>query len=50
MKCIKFYNTHGGHVVRVSDKQAAHEVGAGRAIYAPKHWLKAARLKAAAGN
>lgn len=45
MKCIKFYRPHGGHVVRVTDDEAQREVAAGRAMYCPKHWLRAARIK-----
>lgn len=47
MKCIKYYRPHGGHVARVSDADAAREVSSGKAMYCPKHWWKAARLKEA---
>lgn len=43
MKCIVYHRDHGGHVTRVTDQEAVAEVKAGRAMYAPKHWLKAAR-------
>lgn len=42
MKCIRFYRPHGGYVARVSDDDAAREVKAGKAIYCPKRWFKAA--------
>lgn len=45
MKCIKYYRDHGGHVIRTTDKHAALEVSKGIAIYAPKSWFKAAKLK-----
>lgn len=44
MKCIRYFRKHGGHVVRVSDEQAAQAVKAERATYCPKHWFKAAKL------
>lgn len=47
MKCIKFYRQHGGHVTRVTNDEAHAAVRDGRAMYAPKHWLRAARLKEA---
>lgn len=43
MKTIKYYRPFGGHVVRVSDEEAAMVVGRNEAMYAPKSWLKAAR-------
>ena len=49
MKCIKFYPHHGGHVARVTDEEATQAVASKMAIYAPKHWWKAARLKEAEG-
>lgn len=45
MKCIKFYRPYGGHVVKVSDAEALKAVAEKRAMYAPKHWLKAAKLR-----
>lgn len=50
MKCIKFYRQHGGHVVRLPDEEAHALVKAGKAMYAPKHWLKAALRKEALGD
>lgn len=47
MKCIRFNQSHGGHVARVSDDDAAREVKAGKATYCPKHWFKAANNLAA---
>lgn len=47
-KCIKYYRTHGGHVARMSDGDAAEAVRAGKAMYCPKHWWKAALKKEAA--
>jgi hypothetical protein len=49
MKCIRYYRQHGGHVVRVPDEEARIMVKDGAAMYAPKHWLKAARAKEATG-
>lgn len=46
MKTIKYYRPFGGHVVRVKDNVADAEVKAKRAMYAPKHWLKAAKALA----
>ena len=45
MKCVKYYRPHGGHVVKLPDADALSEVSCGRAMYAPKHWLKAAAQK-----
>jgi hypothetical protein len=45
MKVIRFYRPHGGHVVRVTETEAEAQVRAGKAMYAPKHWLKAAIAK-----
>ena len=45
MKCVKYYRPHGGHIVKLSDADALIAVSSGRAMYAPKHWLKAAHLK-----
>lgn len=50
MKCIKFYRQNGGHVARVADDEAHAAVKSGRAIYAPKHWWKAAIAKEAAAR
>tara|TARA_R110000744_G_scaffold213318_1_gene332229 strand:- start:727 stop:879 length:153 start_codon:yes stop_codon:yes gene_type:complete len=45
MKCVKYYRQYGGNVVKISDADALSAVSSGRAMYAPKHWLKAAHLK-----
>lgn len=45
MKTVKFYRPHGGHVKRLPNEEAHSAVKSGKAMYAPKHWLKAARLK-----
>lgn len=45
MICVKFYRQHGGHVARLTDTEAHEAVKQGRAVYAPKHWLKAAIAK-----
>lgn len=44
MKCIKFNSKYGGHVVRVTNEEAATAVKENQAIYAPKHWWKAVKL------
>lgn len=41
-KCIKYYRPHGGHIVRVSDDDAAIQVRLGKATYCPKRLWKAA--------
>ena len=48
MKCFKFYRQHGGHVARLTDEEAAQAKLDGLGIYAPKSWLRAAKLKEAA--
>jgi|TARA_R110000851_G_scaffold331307_1_gene505293 hypothetical protein len=45
MKCFKFYRQHGGQVVRLTNDEAAKAKAAGMGIYAPKSWLRAAKLK-----
>ncbi len=45
MICIKFYRPYGGHIVRVSRREADVFVASGVAMFAPKHWWKAAKLK-----
>lgn len=45
MKCIKYYLQHGGHVVRLPDRIAFDLVQGGAAMFAPKHWWRAAMLK-----
>lgn len=47
MKCIKFYPKSGGHVARVVESVAAEQVAKGNAMYCPKRWFKAAKLKEA---
>lgn len=50
MKCIKLYRHNGGHVVRMADADAHDLVKDGAAIYAPKHWYKAALAKERKGD
>lgn len=45
MKCIRFYRRYGGHVARVSDAEAARAVSDQKAVYCPRHWWRAAKLK-----
>lgn len=42
MKTVKFCRTNGGHVVRLTDSEAAAVVKSGKGIYCPKHWYRAA--------
>ncbi len=44
MKCIQYHRQHGGHVARVTDEEADSAVRRDIAIFAPKHWWKAAKL------
>ena len=47
MICIKFYRPHGGHVARLNRDEARRIVASGVAMFAPKHWWRAANLKEA---